>query len=181
MNNESLIYKQLVMLSVALGQPQSKERLQIYTQLLKGYEVDRVLRVIEGFTTKSKFFPQPIELLEPLKGIDIPTDEIATIWANEIVDSFYRCGSTQDAERTLGEKYQIVVRMGGWEQLSRSDNGDIPTIKAQIRELAKAYINRSKRDAQDGIEPFKLDTSPRSLSGHKEKPGLKLVKFELTP
>jgi hypothetical protein len=178
MNNQAEIYDALNLLSIILNQPQESKRLEFYAVSLKDFEPGLVLSKIKSMAYTSIYFPQLKEIMDSVKGLNIPTDEIAVIWANEIVDSFYRCGTTSDAEKTLGEKYQLVARMGGWEQLSRSDNGDMSTIKAQIRELAKAYINRSKRDAIEIGESFKLDTSPRSISEtDKKQNGLKLIKF----
>lgn len=177
-NNQAEIYDALILLSVVLNQAQDPRRLMFYAETLKAFDLKQVIAQIKGFSTTSKYFPQLVEIIEPLRGLDVPTDELAIITANEIIDSLYRCGSESHAAEVLGEKYQIVQRLGGWETLSRVDLSEVNTLRAQVRELAKAYINRSKRETREDLSlGFKLNTESRSIDHEKKEKGLKLLKF----
>lgn len=176
MDKRKEIFKQLVALSVAMGSEQKPERLEFYAEQLKEFELQKVISAITKIARTNKFFPQLVEIIEPIRGLDAPTDEIAVMIANEIIESLYRCGSEAHAQQVLGEKYPIVQRMGGWESLSRIDLSEIPATRAQLRELAKAYINRTKREMrEDASIEFELSTRPVQVNAPK---GLRAIEFE---
>jgi len=178
MKNQEQIYDALAMLSVVLNQPQDAKRLMFYAEALKEYDLRQVLALIKGFATKVKFFPQLVEIIEPLQGLSVPTDEMATMIASEIIESIARFGYSNlpEAKAHLGEKFQIVERYGGWEELCRIGNDQIPATRAQLRELAKAYINRSKRDASESNTPFTLNAEAKSIEIRRTE--LKLLKVD---
>lgn len=168
-NNQAEIYDALVLLSVVLNQPQDPKRLKFYAETLKEFDLKAVISQIKGFSTQARYFPQLVEIIEPLRGLNVPTDELATMIANEIIDSLYRCGSEAHAAQVLGEKYYIVQRLGGWETLSRVDLSEINTLRAQTRELAKAYINRTKREMREDLElDFTMNTAPVQIGKRNE-------------
>lgn len=179
MNKQAEIFDALVLLSVVLNQPQDQKRLEFYAETLKDFDLNAVIRQIKSFSTSARFFPQLVEIIEPLRGLDAPVEELAVMIANEIIESLYRCGSEAHAQQVLGEKYPIVQRMGGWESLSRIDLSEIPATRAQLREMAKAYLNRSKREMREDLSlAFELSTRPATI-GHR-KTELELVGFANT-
>lgn len=178
MRNQAQIYDALALLSVVLNQPQDTKRLQFYAEALKDFEVERVVGLIQSLSRTTKFFPQLVEIIEPLKGLDAPTEETATIIASEIIECISRFGpyQTNEVKQYLGEKFQVIDRIGGWQSLCQITNGEVASTRAQLRELAKAYINRSRREVRsiDGGD-FRLSTESRSVESNAS--GLKLVRF----
>ena len=174
MDKNREICMQLIALSVAMGTEQKPERIKYYANELMEFDFMEIASAIKKASRVNKFFPQLSEIIELINGPQIPTDELAAIIASEIIEAIHRCGTSSDAREMLGDKFQIVERSGGWESLIRITYAEIPATKAQLRELAKAYINRSKRESVNG--DFALDTSPRTI-GQKKK-GLTLVSFD---
>lgn len=178
---ESKIFNQLVVLSVSLGQQQDPKRLEIYVENLKRFELEPLLRQIESFSRSAKYFPQLVEIIGPLTGLDVPTDELATIIASEIIECISRFGpyQTNEVRTYLGDKFQIAQRIGGWQALCQISYDEIPTTRAQLRELAKAYINRSKREmSEDFSGNFRLNTEAQFIENKTSKEtGLQLLKF----
>lgn len=180
-NNQAEIYDALVLLSVVLNQPQDPKRLMFYAEALKDFDLNTVLVRIRGFSTTTKYFPQLVEIIEQLRGLDAPADELATIIASEIIECISKFGPYQinEVKKHLGEKYQIVERSGGWNSLCQITYSEVPSTRAQLRELAKAYINRTKREMREDLSiDFSLDTKPVEIGERKQESSLRLVKFD---
>jgi hypothetical protein len=171
MENQIEIYNELVLLSVAFGQKPEEERLKIYTLDLSDYEFKSVITAIRKIRRHSKFFPSIAEILDLLKNENGTSEEQAIVIANEIFEAIGRFGNYQWklAQEHLGdEKWDLVIRAGGWNQLCKTEGFEVVGIKAQLRELAKSYISISKRNFNGG--EFKLDTSPVKLGNNSLKP-----------
>lgn len=93
-------------------------------------------------------FPS-IKTIRDLVAPPVNTDHDAIEAANRIVQAIADFGyyQAEGAKRFIGELGWLVVqREGGWETLCESLTTDqIPTRKAQWRELAKALIGRAQR------------------------------------
>jgi hypothetical protein len=180
MKSKADVYDALVLLGVVLKQPQEEGRLRFYVEALAKYDIQKVLKAIHTHPERSGFFPQLVDLINNMKGPEIPTDELANQIAGEIMDAIPRFGryQEQEAKTSLGASFGIVERFGGgWQYLCSIQNDEVPTVRAQLRELAKAFINRSKRECSElGIE-FSLNTAPIQIPQRENKPGLKLVSF----
>lgn len=181
-NKQAEIYDSLNLLAIVLNQPQDSTRLQFYAEALKDFDSKSVIRQIESFAKSARYFPQLVEIIEPMRGLDMPSDELATIIASEIIECLHLFGNDKDSlsklREKLGEKYSIIERFGGWNSLSQITYAEIPSTRAQLRELAKAYINRSKREIrEDYQEPFRLNTETQMIE--EKKNGLKNLSFEI--
>ena len=176
MENRKEIFKQLTALSVAMGVDQKPERIKFYVDALVKFDLLKTNAAIAKIARTNKFFPQLVEIIDVINGPEVPTDEMAIIIANEILQCAARFSSQdiEGARHCLGDKFQIAERFG-WVALTRLEYSDLPATRAQLRELAKAYINRSKREMREGNSvEFKLNTINRDDSS---KPGLKLIRF----
>lgn len=170
--NEVKIYNALVMLSVALGQTQDTNRLKIYVANLKNFPISDVLKQIESFTRTARFFPQLVEIIEPLKGLDRPTNEMAVIIAEEILEAARSFSSidTEEARKYLGEEKWGIANRIGWQTLTMLEYDELPTMRAQIRELAKAYIEKSKRETREETSiGFNINTNLIDIKSGKKK------------
>lgn len=142
--------KLLIGLAETFGTTLSEQRMAIYVEILKNQPLMEVQRAINEILTDSryKFFPLPAVILEHIAP-PLNTDHDAIESANRIVQAIANFGyyQAEGAKRFIGELGWLVVeREGGWEGLCESLTTDqIPTRKAQWRELAKALIGRSQR------------------------------------
>lgn len=155
------IYDELVLLSAAFEKPQTVQRLKIYTEELSKHKSEDVVMAVRKALTEFKFFPSLAELIELIRNKNGTIDEMAVIIANEIIECISRFGLNNMGEcrAFLGvDKWGIVERSGGWSNLCSITNAEIPTTRAQIREVARAYLNRTKRETSGAIE--NINTKP---------------------
>lgn len=88
--------------------------------------------------------PSPMDMMEFI-GIKIPEapsarDEASNIAANIInaIGSFGGYKAREAAAHLGPEIWSVVEGFGGWETLCMIDNDDVPTIRAQLRDLAES-------------------------------------------
>jgi hypothetical protein len=161
MSNKKKIYDELSLLAATFGATPNVDRIKIYTEDLSEFDFDSVILAIRTARKTFKFFPQLAELIDLVKNPGAPTDEQAVMIANEIIECLSKFGAYQvkELKEHLGpEKYGIIERSGGWTNLSQITYAEIPTTRAQLREVAKAYLNRSVRENNGG--PARIDTRP---------------------
>jgi len=172
------IFNALVYLAKAYGKETiPQDRLEIYTEFLsKELTVVELKKSFSKILQECKFFPSVAEIIELAKPkADINSE--ANIIANEIFECISRFGPQQTAEAKayLGDKYFIAERFG-WMNLCSIQNNEISTTKAQLRELAKAYLNKAKIAGVENL--YELEKPNQQLVSNK-KPELQLLKFEL--
>jgi hypothetical protein len=128
---------------------------------------------------KNKFMPLPAEIRTVVQPQpEIETDEqLAVEASSRILQAMSKCGwnNPEGARAFIGEVgWHVVQREGGWANLcERTHNDDLPILKAQWRESAKAILGMAKRGTLDkppGFpEPTKIGngglTSIKSLVG----------------
>lgn len=172
MDNKQGIYKQLVGLSVVLGQEQRPERLNYYADNLKKYDLEKVKSTIKKISLSSKFFPQLAEIIEKVEEGVFSSEDMATQIASEVIECISKFGPYQvkELKEYLGDKFELVNRFGGWGLLCNITNNEIPATRAQLRELAKAYLGKSKKYDNAEILDFK--------NSSEKKSNLKLIKIE---
>ena len=152
------ISQELVLTAVAKGIEVNRERIKIYCMDLRDYNQAEVIQAIRKLRVSSTWFPQICEIIDMVKMQGQDAGELATIIASEIIEAISMFGSqdVKGVKEHLGdEKYGIVERSGGWKNLCSITNAEIPSTRAQLRELAKAYINKSKTE---GKSHLKLNT-----------------------
>jgi hypothetical protein len=157
-NIKAAIYDQINSLAIAFGTPQTKERIMIYAEELSEFDQHDIIRAIKRAKIECKFFPSLSEIVDFIKLPNGNPEEVAVRIANEIIECISKFGpyQTLEVKNHLGENWGVVERFGGWRSLCEISNEEIPTTKAQLRELAKSYILRSKRESSG---PMSLDTS----------------------
>jgi len=99
---------------------------------------------------EAKFFPTVAEIRKAAGGSGLSDDGQAREAASLIVRGVRTYGSIRHTERVkefLGElAWAVVERRGGWELVCESmySNAVVPTVEAQLRELAKSEIERAR-------------------------------------
>lgn len=146
--------KLLIGMAETFGITLSVQRLQIYVDLLSDLPLEVVKSAVHEILRdpSQKFFPLPAVIRERVNPGENPDHE-AVEASNRIVEAISRFGfyNPTDAKAFIGELGWLVVqREGGWETLCETVMApQLPILKAQWRELAKALYGRAKRGAID--------------------------------
>ncbi len=167
-NKKELIYDELVALAVCFGQKPDIERLTLYTNNLSQYPTADVLRSIREIMSSSKFFPSLSEIIEVINQHgEGPINERAISVASEIIGCISRFGNyrVNEVKEYLGSNFEIVERSGGWDNLCKISYEEIPSTRAQLREIAKAYFNMKIRKSDPNLKQLEsgLDEARRLI------------------
>jgi hypothetical protein len=153
------------------------ERLEIYTNVLVDeLTIEELRKAFSKILVQCKFFPSIAEIIELAKP-KVDSTEVATIIANEIIECISRFGPYQfkEAKDYLGHKFYVAERFG-WSNLCAIQNSEISSTRAQLRELAKAYINQHSREIKENPS-LGFSLSNESIESEKKEAGLKLLRF----
>jgi len=137
--SEKLIFENLRILAVAKGAKVTRERLEIYTKILTGYEYEKVIFAINKILITSKFFPDLSEIVDIVNPK--PKEQDGDIAVNKIFKAirFYGYLNAEGAEKTLGpEIWRVVTAMGGWKIICDTPEFQVGTLRAQIKKMAIA-------------------------------------------
>lgn len=127
----------------------TENQLCMYAEDLSRFEAEEIKLAMYEYRNdpKNRFFPIPAQLIEILEPeVDSSLDAVEV--SGRIWQAIGNCGwpNPQGARSLVGEiGWYVVERMGGWKSLcdtaTESEGG---ILRAQIRELAKSAIERSK-------------------------------------
>lgn len=139
------IYDLLAQLAVIYGKEETIERLQYYSIELSEYDYKTVETAIRLHAKTKNFFPSLSEIIEAVVKIESPSMDPTEV-AQKLIDSTYKFGEyrAQDAKENLGELWVIVEKWGGWKRLCTFSPEQIPTIRAQLRDLIDGINRKSK-------------------------------------
>ncbi|GEM_PF-5363374 len=145
------IYDELVALDVILGTEQKKERLVGYVNHLETYPLGSIISILRGFHRRLIYFPRLAEIIENLEGFSDSTIDLANVIASDIISciSKFGPGRIEEVKKELGPNFVVVEKFGRWADLCAITYNEVNTVRAQLRELAKGQLNRSKREAQE--------------------------------
>lgn len=139
------IFNELVKLSVLLGTEETEQRLELTSAVLEKYELKEVIKAIHDSGLTCKFFPKPVELIEK---INPPTErEDADFIAGEIIRSIRDFGGYQsrEAREYIGEEaWQVVQMCGGWDLICGTPEGQLGTLRAQLRNVAYSVLKKDE-------------------------------------
>jgi hypothetical protein len=136
--------KQLVVLAEVFGTKLSDQRILLYCEALKDLSDEDVEKAIAMLLRDAtvKFFPLPSQLREyvtPTLSIDDAGQELIS----RLNDVFARFGyvDPEGARAYLGELvWEAMGGQPGYLELCMGKTAQMPTIKAQIREVVKAKL-----------------------------------------
>lgn len=117
--------------------------MEIYEEGLKdvGFEAAyNALKEIAASQGLSKI-PTVKQILQKCGLSDLDPEEVANLGAGKIIEAVAKFGGYRaiEAQGYLGpELWSAVTMSGGWENLCMMDNDQLPTIRAQLRQLLKA-------------------------------------------
>jgi hypothetical protein len=162
------VMKALVYLAELYGKQFSRESFVMMADSLMDLDGTAVLKALQAYTQEpsSRTFPMPGQI-RALVNPTVSTEQQAIEAGNKIVEAMTKFGWTnpEKAKEFMGPiAWGVVQREGGWAQLcERTNNDDLPILKAQWRELAKVVAIRQKQEenlALSAPDTKKIEATP---------------------
>lgn len=143
------VQRHLLVLSELYGRQLSTGAIILMSDALHDLDCQKVIAALTRYAADptSRSFPLPGQIRH-LVAPNPSDTENALEAVNRIIEGMAKYGWTQPdrAKQFIGDLGWLVVqREGGWQRVCETSNNDnLPTLKAQWRELAKALTVRSK-------------------------------------
>ncbi len=157
MHGRTEVLQMLVILGEQTKEQLSQERLAYMVAELLPHGAEKVAHALRGMLRTARRFPTVAEVEESL-GISEASDESrAAEAASRIEGAMVKFGSMGAMDKFKRQRewmgvlaWAVVDRCGGWQHLCDStENDDLPTLKAQWRNLALALCGSAKRGTLD--------------------------------
>lgn len=148
--NDLLPIKEAVFeMSLYFNQQPNDERITAYAKALSNYTPKQIIFAFkEVINSGTPFFPSLAEILKHLKVESAKSEDIGNFVANEIIQKVIEFGSHRLVEayealspvskKALGDNRYLLV------EIANSDQDSLPTIRAQIRGMAKSDFEFQK-------------------------------------
>lgn len=172
-DERNILARQILELSVVYGNYEmSSDKVRIYISALDSFynlSLEKYLNALVTYSknSKNKSFPSPIGLGEYLNP-EVSDDHQATASASRAIEAVSKFGwcNSQQARDYIGELgWKAVQAFGGWQYVCENLGSELQltTFNAQIRELSKSIISRSKLGIVDSpVElPFNEKNQPQ--------------------
>lgn len=165
MNHRMELLTQLVAMSELYGRTLTEGALRMMADDLSDLDHEAVMAALVKYrrSEAGKFFPS-VGQIRQLVCPELSDESESRDVASRIVEAMSKYGWTNpEKSRThIGELgWMVVQREGGWQSMcEKTNNDDLPILKAQWRELAKTLRSQALRGS--------LDKPPGLLpEGHK--------------
>lgn len=141
------IYDLISKFSVFFVPNPSIEKIKAYSEALAldNFTTEQVNFVLNNYARKSKFFPSLSDFYEPFTANENETDH-----ANELAGKIISCigdfgpWRSDEVKEHVGKLgWDVVENFGGWQLICNITNDQIPTVRAQLRDLAKWRVKKS--------------------------------------
>ncbi len=140
---------------LAKGVNATPERIELNARmLLDRYSEKEIAIALGRLFWKTSFFPDASLIAKELEANE---RDSAVEMAGAICDAISSFGEQQapEARRHLGEvAWHAVERFGGWSSLSAVKNSELPTVRAQLRELCQVTVKATSRIVKDNLLPY---------------------------
>lgn len=156
MNKDFLLIKAAIYeMGLLFNQQPNDERITAYAKALSNYSPSQIKFAFNSvIASGSAFFPSLAEILNNLKPMVPRSEDLAAQMTEEIVrlaieHGQYRTDRAHDAlapetREALGADWSVILR------ICKSMEDELPTIKAQLRNLLRARIESKKADRHNG-------------------------------
>lgn len=165
------------------SQMETEEKLNSWAEYLSVERKFTVAQVGHALTMLmgdgAKFMPSAYEIAAQLKPRENTAEDVANYVANEVIEKVMAYGvhRLREAMDALSDvsKQVIVNNTSLLSEIANSDRDNLPTIRAQLRGLAKATAEAKKaKSTNERLEKLGIDTSKVKTI----ESGLKLVQRE---
>jgi hypothetical protein len=133
--------------------PMSESKLKLFASELAAIPLQELEKAFSIFRNEPgrRLLPMPADIKKILSAGEMSGDYIAIEAASKIVEAMSKFGWTnpEKAKEFMGAiAWEVVKREGGWAALcERTNNDDLPILRAQLRELAKVVAIRQKQES----------------------------------
>lgn len=153
------------------GKTLSDSQILMYSEDTNDVSINELESAFKAYRNSSdgKFFPMPAQL-KNYCGMTIDTADEALQVYEKILEAVDKCGwpDPDGARRVMGElAWECVLALGGWQRFCESPQDQSGVIRAQIRDIAKAKINRQlkgRSHLKPAEELFGENNEPRRIS-----------------
>ena len=138
------IKKRIVNAATYYNKPMNTEIVEMYMNVLQGFDYGEVCDAINRYAMKGKFMFTVADLVAIMRP-EPDEDAIAREVASKITKAITKFGwsNSSDAREFIGELgWKVVERKGGWNYICQNHGHilDSTTFEAQSRELVKTEI-----------------------------------------
>lgn len=151
------------------GQKISSFALDVWWQACQSFSLDEVSAALTRHATNpesGQFAPKPADLIRELRGT--PSDRAAKAWS-ALLDAMQRIGSYTDVVFDDPIIHVVVMDLGGWPTLCRTETAQLSYHQHRFTEAYRAYSRRGD-----------LTEWPRRLTGDRS-PDDEFERFGLKP
>lgn len=124
------------------GQTLSPFALGVWWQACQGFELGQVRKALTAHALdpdRGHFPPKPSDLVRVLRGTS--ADRSLVAWG-KVLDAMKRVGAYRSVVFDDGAIHAAVSDMGGWPQICRSDEDELPFTQRRFCELHRVYSAR---------------------------------------
>lgn len=157
------IFNQLKKLALILEPSINPERLQIYTELLSQFPIEKIEGALGWCMLNCNRFPVPAQIIariQPPKQEERPIDQAQEL-SGSILEAARRFGRYQyeEAIKFLGPiAIAVINRFGGWNNICEMEMTDY-TARAQLREQCLSVLIAKDRDPMKDLYPYQKQTT----------------------
>ena len=164
MNDLTPIKEAIYEVGLLFNQPPSDERITAYAKALRNYTPRQIVFAFnQVIISGSPFFPSLAEILGHLKPKGVSTEDIGNFVANEVIQKviefgFYRLN---DAFESLSDVSKRTIENNRYllNEIANSEQDQLPSIRAQIRGLAKSATESHKAEKHnDKLQKIGINT-----------------------
>jgi hypothetical protein len=151
-------------MALLFNQQPNDERITAYAKALQNYRPDQIKHAFnQVILSGSAFFPSLAEILVHLRPKEVTSDDIGNFVANEVIQKVidfgvYRLREAMDA---LSDVSKQVVAQNTYvlQEIANSTTDQLPTIRAQIRGMAKAAAEAHRANkVNDRLQKIGINT-----------------------
>jgi hypothetical protein len=152
--NKMAIKAAIYEMGLLFNQKPDDEKITAYAKALENYSPSQIKFAFNSvISSGTAFFPSLAEILKYLKPIRPAAEDLASELMEEVVkkaaaNGYNRTAQTMaelspGAKAVLGDDHQTLLR------ICKSMEDELPTIKAQLRNLFRARIESQRADAHN--------------------------------
>lgn len=116
--------------------------LGVWWQACEGFEFEQVAKALTAHAMdpdRGQFAPKPADLVRVLRGTLVDRSLIA--WG-KVLDAIIRVGAYTSVAFDDPAIHIAITDMGGWTQVCRSNQDDLPHLQRRFCDLHRAYSQR---------------------------------------
>lgn len=179
-NNKKLAIKSAIyQMGLRFNQEPSKEKIEAYANDLMGYTPEQITFAFrQVIASGTDFFPSMAAILKHLQPKEVTSQDVGNEVANELIEKILEFGRyKQGLSEALSPVAQKILEENRYLflEILDSEKHQVPSIRAQIRDLVKAKTE-GKKAASYNEKLAKIGIEKTNVIGFK-RPDLQTIDF----